>query len=140
MIGVDSSSGLTRFTGGNLHLFDGIDFLVAIVGLFAITEVFVFIESHGKETAIGVKLEKISIPVKEIIRALSIDTDKIICTFILAIAYLFVALEEVDYQILSFLNKYPQLHSATSLFPCAPHSGQVNIFFPLWVRVYSLFN
>tara|TARA_B100000029_G_scaffold455128_1_gene482140 strand:- start:470 stop:1990 length:1521 start_codon:yes stop_codon:yes gene_type:complete len=67
MIGVDSSSGLTRFTGGNLHLFDGIDFLVAIVGLFAITEVFVFIESHGKETAIGVKLEKISIPVKEII-------------------------------------------------------------------------
>ena len=67
MIGVDGSTGLTRFTGGNLHLFDGIDFLVAIVGLFAITEIFVFIESHGKETAIGVKLEKISIPVKEII-------------------------------------------------------------------------
>ena len=67
MIGVDSSTGLTRFTGGNLHLFDGIDFLVAIVGLFAITEIFVFIESHGKETAIGVKLEKISIPIKEII-------------------------------------------------------------------------
>ena len=35
MVGVDSSTGLTRFTGGNLHLFDGIDFLVAIVGLFA---------------------------------------------------------------------------------------------------------
>ena len=67
MIGVDGSTGLTRFTGGNLHLFDGIDFLVAIVGLFAITEIFVFIESHGKETAIGVKLEKISIPVKDII-------------------------------------------------------------------------
>ena len=67
MIGVDSSTGLTRFTGGNLHLFDGIDFLVAIVGLFAITEIFVFIESHGKETAIGVKLEKISIPIKEIV-------------------------------------------------------------------------
>ena len=67
MIGVDNSSGMTRFTGGSLHLFDGIDFLVAIVGLFAITEVFVFIESHGKESAIGVKLEKISIPVKDII-------------------------------------------------------------------------
>ncbi len=67
MIGVDSSTGMTRFTGGNLHLFDGIDFLVAIVGLFAITEIFVFIESHGKETAIGVKLEKISIPIKEIV-------------------------------------------------------------------------
>ena len=26
MIGVDNSTGLTRFTGGNMHLFDGIDF------------------------------------------------------------------------------------------------------------------
>ncbi len=67
MIGVDNSTGLTRFTGGNLHLFDGIDFLVAIVGLFAVTEVFIFIESHGKETAIGVKLEKITIPIKDIV-------------------------------------------------------------------------
>ena len=47
MIGVDNSTGLTRFTGGNLHLFDGVNFLLAIVGLFAVTEVFVFIESHG---------------------------------------------------------------------------------------------
>ncbi len=49
MIGVDNNSGLPRLTGGNMHLFDGIDFLVAIVGLFAIAEVFFFIESHGKE-------------------------------------------------------------------------------------------
>ena len=48
MVGVDSSTGLTRFTGGNLHLFDGIDFLVAIVGLFAVSEVFIFVESHGR--------------------------------------------------------------------------------------------
>ena len=67
MIGVDNSTGMTRFTGGNLHLFDGIDFLVAIVGLFAITEVFVFIESHGKDSTIGIKLAKITIPIKEII-------------------------------------------------------------------------
>lgn len=67
MIGVDNSTGMTRFTGGNLHLFDGIDFLVAIVGLFAVTEVFVFIESHGKDSTIGIKLAKITIPIKEII-------------------------------------------------------------------------
>ncbi len=66
MIGVDSSSGLPRLTGGNLHLFDGIDFLVAIVGLFAIAEVFFFIESHGKGSSIGVKLEKVTIPWKDI--------------------------------------------------------------------------
>ena len=67
MIGVDSSSGLPRLTGGNLHLFDGIDFLVAIVGLFAIAEVFFFIESHGKGSAIGVVLDKVRIPWKDIV-------------------------------------------------------------------------
>jgi putative tricarboxylic transport membrane protein len=67
MIGVDSSTGLTRFTGGNLHLFDGIDFLVAIVGLFAVSEVFVFIESHGRDSSIGIQLKKVTIPVKHII-------------------------------------------------------------------------
>lgn len=66
MIGVDNSSGLPRLTGGNLHLYDGVDFLVAIVGLFAITEVFFFIESHGKDSSIGVKLEKVTIPWKDI--------------------------------------------------------------------------
>ena len=63
MIGLDNTSGMPRFTGGNLHLMDGVDFLVAIVGLFAVSEVFFFIESHGKNSAIGVKLEKITIPV-----------------------------------------------------------------------------
>ena len=66
MIGLDNNSGMPRFTYGNLHLMDGVDFLVAIVGLFAITEVFFFIESHGKNSAIGVKLEKVTIPFREI--------------------------------------------------------------------------
>lgn len=66
MIGVDHTSGLPRLTGGNLHLYDGIDFLVAIVGLFAIAEVFFFIENHGVNSPIGVKLEKITIPWKDI--------------------------------------------------------------------------
>ena len=41
-----------------------VDFLVAIVGLFAVTEIFVFIESRGKDSAIGVKLGKNFIPIK----------------------------------------------------------------------------
>lgn len=67
MIGLDNSSGMPRFTFGFLEVADGVDFLVAIVGLFAVTEVFVFIESHGKDSAIGVKLGKITIPVKDIL-------------------------------------------------------------------------
>lgn len=66
-IGLDNNSGMPRFTGGNLHLMDGIDFLVAIVGLFAIAEVFFFIENHGKESALGVKLEKVTIPVRDLL-------------------------------------------------------------------------
>ena len=67
MIGLDNATGLPRFTGGNLHLYDGIDFLVAIVGLFALSEVFLFIESGGRNTAIGIKLGKIAIPWRDII-------------------------------------------------------------------------
>ena len=66
MIGVDQSSGLPRLTGGNLHLYDGVDFLVAIVGLFAIAELFFFIEKHGKGSTIGVVLDKVTIPWKYI--------------------------------------------------------------------------
>ncbi len=52
--------------GGNLHLMDGVDFLVAIVGLFAISEIFIFIESHGKNSAIGVTLGKLTIPWRDL--------------------------------------------------------------------------
>lgn len=69
MIGLDNSSGMPRFTFNNMHLMDGVDFLVAIVGLFAVSEVFIFIESHGKNSAIGVTLGKITIPVKDIVKS-----------------------------------------------------------------------
>ncbi len=49
MVGVDTQTGVPRFTFNEVHLYDGIDFLVAIVGLFALSEVFVFLE-HRSET------------------------------------------------------------------------------------------
>lgn len=67
MIGLDPNTGQARLTGGNLHLYDGVDFLVAIVGLFAVSEVFFFIESHGKSGAGAVKLNKFRIPWGDII-------------------------------------------------------------------------
>ncbi|MCB1430284.1 MAG: tripartite tricarboxylate transporter permease, partial [Nitratireductor sp.] len=48
MIGVDGQTGVPRFTFGEVHFYDGIDFLVAIVGLFALSEVFIFLEHRGK--------------------------------------------------------------------------------------------
>lgn len=52
MIGSDSQTGSQRFTFGSIHLFDGIDFLIAIVGLFALSEVFIFLEHH-RGSAVG---------------------------------------------------------------------------------------
>ena len=50
MIGVDGQTGVPRYTFNNVHFYDGIDFLVAIVGFFAVSEVLVFIENYGTET------------------------------------------------------------------------------------------
>ena len=48
MVGVDTQTGTPRLTLGEIHLYDGIDFLVAIVGLFAVSEVLIFVEErHG---------------------------------------------------------------------------------------------
>jgi len=58
MIGVDGQTGVPRLTFGEVHLYDGIDFLVAIVGLFALSEVFLFLERRnaGVETDASNKL------------------------------------------------------------------------------------
>ena len=60
MVGLDTQTGVQRFTFGHLHLFDGIDFLIAIVGLFALSEVFIFLEQRvGKGGASDSGLSKI---------------------------------------------------------------------------------
>ena len=51
MIGVDGQTGVPRFSFGEVHLYDGINFLVAIVGLFALSEVFVFLEHRADGAA-----------------------------------------------------------------------------------------
>ncbi len=62
MIGIDGSTGAQRYTFGQIHLLDGIDFLVAIVGLFAISEVFLFMEHKGEGSPVGNKLDRVTIP------------------------------------------------------------------------------
>ena len=66
MIGVDGQTGVPRFSFGEVHLYDGIDFLVAIVGLFALSEVFIFLEHRGTPKATGdasgIKLGRVTLP------------------------------------------------------------------------------
>jgi putative tricarboxylic transport membrane protein len=45
-VGIDLQSGMPRFTGGHTQLLDGVDFILAAVGLFALAEVFTGLENH----------------------------------------------------------------------------------------------
>ncbi len=55
-IGLDPATGEPRYTLGHMELFEGINFLVAIVGMFAISEILFFMEeSHaGRVTKVVV--------------------------------------------------------------------------------------
>lgn len=45
-IGVDANSGVYRFTGDSVHLADGIQFIVVVIGLFSISEILLMLEQH----------------------------------------------------------------------------------------------
>ena len=51
-IGLDSNSGVYRFTGDNLHLSDGIQFIVVVIGVFSISEILLMLEQHHKSEGI----------------------------------------------------------------------------------------
>lgn len=66
-VGMDMSTGIQRYTFGVLKLFEGIDFILAIVGLFAITELLLFVEHHLDGLREQIKVGKLSLKLKEIV-------------------------------------------------------------------------
>lgn len=56
-VGLDPNSAVPRFTFGELRLFDGLDFVVVTIGLFAVSEVLLLLEGTGRgqevKTAVG---------------------------------------------------------------------------------------
>tara|TARA_R110002096_G_scaffold101547_9_gene224613 strand:+ start:38836 stop:40338 length:1503 start_codon:yes stop_codon:yes gene_type:complete len=56
MVGIDSGTGVYRLTFGNVHLSDGIQFIVVVIGLFAISEILVLLE----RTYVGSQVVKVS--------------------------------------------------------------------------------
>jgi putative tricarboxylic transport membrane protein len=70
-IGVDGQTGVPRLSFGNVHFYDGIDFLIVIVGMFAVSEIFIFIENKNtkstknkKNLIINKILPKLSVIIK----------------------------------------------------------------------------
>ena len=51
-VGLDSNSGVYRFTGGDVHLSDGIQFIVLVIGLFSISEILLMLEQHFLNTGL----------------------------------------------------------------------------------------
>ncbi|GAB3686101.1 tripartite tricarboxylate transporter permease [Salinisphaera aquimarina] len=68
-VGIDST-GTQRYTFGVLELYEGIDFIIAIVGLFAISELLFFIEDHAKGLKQAVTVNKLQISWREIVAIL----------------------------------------------------------------------
>ncbi|EAJ0057448.1 tripartite tricarboxylate transporter permease [Campylobacter jejuni] len=64
-IGVDANTGIYRFSFDNPHLYDGISFVVLVIGLFSISELFLILENtHTNKTMIK-KTNKLLISFKE---------------------------------------------------------------------------
>lgn len=47
-VGLDSNSGVYRFTGGSVHLSDGIQFIVVVIGVFSVSEILLMLEQHHR--------------------------------------------------------------------------------------------
>ncbi len=50
-VGIDANSGVYRFTGDSVHLADGIQFVVLVLGLFSVSEILLLLEKthHGHQ-------------------------------------------------------------------------------------------
>ena len=57
-VGIDPISGVKRFTFGTYRLFDGFPLIPALIGLFALSEVFTRIEEYKLEKGVETKFDK----------------------------------------------------------------------------------
>ncbi|PTY37553.1 tripartite tricarboxylate transporter TctA [Saccharospirillum sp. MSK14-1] len=69
-VGIDISTGTQRYTFGMLKLYEGVDFILAIVGLFAISELLLFIEERAGAGRKLIKVGKLMLSPKEIVATL----------------------------------------------------------------------
>ncbi|MHA7870553.1 MAG: tripartite tricarboxylate transporter permease [Salipiger thiooxidans] len=68
-IGLDPTGTTARFTFGNMKLYDGIDFVVAMIGLFALGEVLLALERNASSGGMMEKVGRARIRLSEIARA-----------------------------------------------------------------------
>lgn len=64
-VGLDPGSAVPRYTYGQMKLYDGMDFLVVAIGLFAISEVLVLLEETHTGQVVTAEMGKVWITFKE---------------------------------------------------------------------------
>ncbi|KGI57261.1 tripartite tricarboxylate transporter permease [Campylobacter sp. MIT 97-5078] len=64
-IGIDGNTGVYRFTFDSPHLYDGISFVVLVMGLFSVSEIFLMLENTHTSQNIIEKTGKLLVSVKE---------------------------------------------------------------------------
>ncbi len=67
IVGVDSTTGVMRFSFGEAELYDGFEFLTVIVGFFAVSEIMLMLEHHSRKDFEMPKITRIYVTVKEIL-------------------------------------------------------------------------
>ncbi len=60
-IGIDSTTGVLRFTLGHPELYDGIEFTTVAIGIFVISEIFLLMEQAGKRPRSNTVIGKIQL-------------------------------------------------------------------------------
>ncbi|MDF1525010.1 MAG: tripartite tricarboxylate transporter permease [bacterium] len=65
-VGIDPGSAVPRYTYGQLKLYDGMDFLVVAIGLFAISEILVLLEETHTGQTVAAEMGKVWISFKEL--------------------------------------------------------------------------
>ncbi len=68
LIGMDAITGTPRFTFGSIYLFDGISFVVALIGLFSIPQAIKLIEKDQEEVKVSKIKDKILPSWKEVFK------------------------------------------------------------------------
>ena len=66
-VGIDSGTGVLRYTYGQPELYDGIDFLMVVIGLFAISEILLLLELAHLGKIASVVLDRTMIKVEEVL-------------------------------------------------------------------------
>jgi putative tricarboxylic transport membrane protein len=65
-VGMDPNSSVPRFTFGELRLFDGLDFVVVTIGLFAVSEVLLLLEATRRGEEVRAAVGRVMLTAKEL--------------------------------------------------------------------------